>query len=189
MRLEEVLESIEKVAPSRGLPIIGPKRGLLLERVVEGHRPSTILEVGTLVGYSAIRMGRHLEKGQKLTCVELRDDLVQVARSNIWKARLSDRIEVVAGDARTILPTLTGSLDMVFLDAIKSDYLLYLKSVERLLHKDSVVVADNVKSHAEEVAAYLEYVRDSGRYTSTYIEAPSNYGTDVGDAIEVSVRL
>ena len=190
---DELLKSIEKVARGQGLPIIGPKRGLILDEVVEEHAPSTILEVGTLVGYSAIRMGRHLKEGQKIICVEVREEMAKAARFNIDKAGLSDRIEVLVGDAREVLPSLGGSFDMVFLDAVKEDYIFYLKSVERLLHSGSVIVADNVKSHAEEVADYLEYVRNSGKYTSTYKEFPSNYrygaGIAEGDAVELSVKL
>lgn len=189
MKPEEVLTSIEKIAPQRGWPIIGPKRGPLLDEVVVRYAPATILEVGTNVGYSAIRIGRLLNRDQKLTCVEIRDDMARAARSNFEKAGLSDRVEVIVGDALKVLPTLTKSLDMVFLDAVKEDYLAYLKSVERLLHKGSVVVADNVKSHAAEVKPYLDYVRRSGLYASTYREAPPNWGTDPGDAVEISVML
>jgi predicted O-methyltransferase YrrM len=190
---DDVLESIEAVAPKQGLPIIGPRRGIILDEVVEKHRPSTILEVGTLVGYSAIRMGRHLKRGQKITCVELREDMASTARSNIARAGLSDVIEVVVGDARKVLPTLKGALDMVFLDAVKEDYIVYLRSVEPLLHAGSVVVADNVRSHSEEVGPYLDYVRNSGRFSSVYRESPDNYRYGTGrtepDAVEVSVML
>ncbi len=192
MKPEEVLESIEKVAPRQGWPIIGPERGEILDEVVVKHKPSTILEVGTLVGYSAIRMGRHLKKGQKITCVELSEDIARTARSNLDKAGLSDRIEVVVGDAKKVLPTLRGSFDMVFLDAEKVEYLTYLKSVEGLLHKGSVVLADNVRSHAAEVADYLEYVRDSGNYKSEYRDFPIGYNIathNEGDAVEISVKL
>ena len=189
MSPDEVLKSIEKVAPLQRLPIIGPRRGKFLDDVMEEHRPSTILEVGTLVGYSAIRMGRHLKRGQKVTCVEQEEEMAAIARSNFRRAGLGDRIEVMVGDAKDVLPSLQGSFDMVFLDAVKGDYLAYLKSIERLLHKGSVVVADNVKSHAKEVSNYLDYVRDSGMYHSTYREAPPNYVTGEGDAVEISVRL
>ena len=189
MKPEEVLASIEKVAPRQGLPIIGPKRGMFLDEVVERHNPTTILEVGTLVGYSAIRMARHLRDGGRLTCVELSEERARTARANFELAGLSDRIGVIMGDARKVLPTLKGEFDMVFFDAVKEDYLAYLKSIEGLLHKGSVVVADNVKSHAEEVAPYLEYVRNSGKYSSTYREAPPSFGSGPGDAVEISVRL
>jgi predicted O-methyltransferase YrrM len=186
---DEVLEEIERVAPVQGLPIIGPKRGEFLDLVVEKHKPSTILEVGTLVGYSAIRMGRHLKKGQKITCVERSEGMARVARSNFRRAGLDGIIEVVEGDAREVLPKLGGPLDMAFFDAVKEDYLDYLKSIEWRLHKGSVVVADNVKSHAQEVAPYLEYVRGSGKYSSDCREAPPNYGSGEGDAVEISVKL
>ena len=189
MKPEEVLGSIEAVSRSKGWPIIGPKRGSILDEVVEAHRPGRILEVGTNVGYSAIRMARHLSKGQMLTCVEISEDMAKLARTNFAKAGVSDRVEVLVGDALRVLPTLKGSLDMVFLDAVKVDYLTYLKSVERLLHKGSVVVADNVKAFATEIKPYLDYVRNSGAYSSTYREAQPNWGTDIGDAVEVSVRL
>ena len=189
MKSEEVMKSIEAEAPKRGLPIIGPRRGVYLDEVVQAHNPSTILEVGTLVGYSAIRMGRLLAPGGKITCVEVNPDIAKAAAVNIRKAGLAGRIEIKIGDAKEVLPTLKGSFDMVFLDAIKEDYLTYLKSCERLLHSGSVVVADNVKKFANEMPDYLDYVRNSGMYRSNYREAPSNYGTDEADAIEVSVKV
>lgn len=187
------MESIEKQAVGQMLPIIGPKRGRILDEVIEENNPGRIVEVGTLVGYSAIRMGRHLKKGQKVTCVELREDMAKVARSNFAKVGLSDRIEVLVGDALKVLPKLKGSVDMMFLDAVKEDYINYLKSVEHLMHSGSVVVADNVRSHAEELGPYLDYVRNSGKYRSSYRESEDNYrygsGLTEAEAVEVSVRL
>ena len=115
--------------------------------------------------------------------------MARTARTNFEKAGLSELIEVIVGDARSVLPTLTTGFDMVFLDAVKDDYLEYLRSVETLLHAGSVVAADNVKSRSSAVGAYLDYVRNSGTYVSSYREAPSSWGTDEGDAVEVSVRL
>jgi predicted O-methyltransferase YrrM len=189
MKPEEVLASIEAVSQSRGWPIIGPRRGMILDEVVQKYKPDRILEVGTNVGYSAIRMSRHLKKGQKLTCVEISEELAETARSNFEKAGVSDRAEVIVGNALEVLPKLSERLDMVFLDAVKTDYLTYLKAVERHLHKGSVVVADNVKKFPAEVSPYLEYVRRSGAYSSTYREAQPNWGTDDVDAVEISVKL
>lgn len=110
--------------------------------------------------------------------------MAQTARKNIGRAGLSDRVTVVLGDANSVLPRLEGKFDLVFLDAVKDEYIAYLKSVEPRLHKGSVVVADNVKSHASEVTGYLDYVRNSGRYKSDYWEP-----RDGPDAVEISVRL
>ena len=193
MNPDQVLKTIEEEAPKRGWPIIGPIRGTILDEVVLEHHPSSILEVGTLVGYSAIRMGRHLIRGQKIVCVEVSEAMAKAARNNIAEAGLSDRISIVVGDANKVLPSLRGSFDMVYLDAVKDEYLGYLKSVERMLHRGSVVAADNVKSHPLEVADYLEYVRSSGKYKSEYRESANNYRYSVGrfeaDAVEVSVML
>jgi predicted O-methyltransferase YrrM len=193
MKPEDVLRSIEIEATTKGLPIIGPIRGVFLDEVIREHHPTKILEVGALVGYSAIRMARLLEKGGHITCVELSPDFAKVAMFNIEKAGLADTVDVLVGDAKSVLHKLVGSLDMVFLDAVKGEYLGYLKSCERLLHPGSVVVADNVKSHAEEVADYLDYVRSSGKFRSTYREADSNYrhGARISepDAVEISVML
>jgi predicted O-methyltransferase YrrM len=185
MTPEAVMKSIEQEATRRGLPIIGPVRGRILDDMIAQHNPSSILEIGTLVGYSAIRMGRHLRSGQSITCVELKDEMAQVARKNIERAGLSERITVKVGDAKKVLPGLEGTYDMVFLDAVKDEYLGYLRSVERLLHKGSIVVADNVKSHAAEVSGYLDYVRNSGKYHSEYREPPAGGP----DAVEISVKL
>jgi predicted O-methyltransferase YrrM len=71
---------------------------------------------------------------------------------------------------------------MLFIDAVKEDYLKYLRLVEPLLSSKAVVVADNVKRFAEAVHPYLDYVRNSGNYESSYHEVGD-------DAVEVSVRL
>jgi predicted O-methyltransferase YrrM len=193
MKPDDVLRSIEQEARLGDLPIIGPVRGVLLDEVINEHHPTKILEVGTLVGYSAIRMARLLKKGGRITCVELNPDLAKVAASNFGKAGLADRVEVLVGDAKSVLPRVEESYDMVFLDAVKGEYLQYLRSCERLLHSGSVVVADNVKSHSEEVADYLDYVRNSGRFSSTYREAEADHGhgarNSEPDAVEVSVML
>lgn len=189
MEPEQVLAEIEAEAPRQGWPIIGPGRGAILDEVLESHRPSTILEVGTNVGYSAIRMARHLRGNQRLTCVEISKDMAMKAGVNFEKAGLSERIVVIVGDALSVLPTLTTRFDMVFLDAVKGDYLCYLKAVEKLLHAGSVVVADNVKTFPSEVEPYLDYVRKSGAYASSYREGATAGGVERGDAVEISVRL
>jgi len=193
MNAESVLKSIEAEATKKGLPIIGPYRGVFLDEVVRQYRPTQILEVGTLVGYSAIRMARLLVEGSVVTCVEISPEFARIALSNVGRAGLGDKVRILVGDAKKILPELKGDFDILFLDANKGEYLDYLKSCEPCLHADSVVVADNVKSHPQELAGYLEYVRKSGKFRSECKEPASDYRygvkTSEPDAVEISVKL
>lgn len=188
MNADEVLRSIEAEARTRRLPIIGPGRGAYLDELVIQYKPRRVLEIGTLVGYSAIRMGRLLQRGSRIICIDKDPDYVQIAKSNIAKAWLSDRIEVITGDAVKVIWKLTGQFDLVFIDAEKRRYLDFLKACERLLRPGSLVVADNVKVFATEMADYLDYVRNSGLYASTYREERFRANPSATDAIETSIR-
>ena len=181
-KADEVLEEVERSASRRYLPIIGPSRGRILVEAVRRHGPRRILEVGTLVGYSTILMGRELGEGSEIVTIEYDRDEAEQARANIARAELPITVEVLVGDALDILPTLEGSFDMVFLDAAKHQYLDYIRLVEDSLRRGGVVVADNVGFMSRSMRGYLDHVRDSGKYESTFHRSGS-------DGIEVSVKL
>ncbi len=181
-KADEVLEEIERSASTRYLPIIGPSRGRVLLEAVRRYRPRRILEVGTLVGYSTILMGRELGEGSEIVTSEYDRDEAEQARENIAQAELSSKVEVLVGDALEIIPTLEGSFDMVFLDAAKHQYLDYLRLVEDRLRSGSIVVADNVSFMSRSMKGYLDHVRNSGRYASELHRSG-------GDCIEISVKL
>ena len=181
-KADEVLEELERSAHGRYLPIIGPSRGRVLIEAVRRYRPRRILEVGTLVGYSSILMGRELGEGSEIVTIEYDRDEAEQARANIARAELTAKVEVFVGDALEIIPTLEGSFDMVFLDAAKHQYLDYLRLVEDKLRSGGVVVADNVGFMSRSMRGYLDHVRDSGRYESTFHRSGL-------DGIEISVKL
>jgi predicted O-methyltransferase YrrM len=122
-----------------------------------------------------------VEKDQKLT---------NIARKNIEKARLSEKIQVINGDALEIIPRLKSKFNMIFLDATKSEYLKYLQLIEKysLLNKRAVVVADNVLIYENEMRDYLDYVRNSGKYISRTTETSLEFTKNVKDALEVSIN-
>jgi predicted O-methyltransferase YrrM len=127
-----------------------------------------------------------------VTCLEIDKNLVNIAKKNIEKAGLSDRIEVITGDALEIIPKLNNHyrFDMVFIDAVKNQYLKYLKLVEEsdLMNKEvAVVIADNVLIYENEMKDYLEYVRNSGLYNSYTTETTLEFTKNVKDALEVSL--
>lgn len=162
--------------------MIRPTIRQVLVKVIHDSKPKGILEIGTLLGYSAILMANELPADARLTTIEIHAREAKLARENIEKAKIRQKIEVIVGDALEIIPKLTGKLDMVFIDAAKEECSGYLKLVEKKLHKRSVVVADNAGVIADQMKEYLEYVRTSGKYTSEY----KSFGED---GVEISERL
>ncbi|MFL6361000.1 MAG: O-methyltransferase [Nitrososphaeraceae archaeon] len=190
--ISNLLRELEQTAKRENLPSIGPVKGKIISDIIKKYMPTSILEIGTLHGYSAMLMGNLLpDDGGKLITIEKDKNLANIARKNIDKAGLSGKIEVICHDAIDVIPTLSGyKFDMVFLDAIKSEYLQYLRLVEQknLMNEGSVVVADNVILYENEMKDYLEYVRNSGKYMSQITETTLEFNKNVKDALEISLR-
>ncbi len=184
-----VLKEIEAIGQRSFIPSIGPVKGKILAEIVKKTRPKRILEVGALYGYSAILMAKNSPPGVEIVSVEKNPEHVRIAKENIKRANMERSIRVVEGDGRTELGKLTGSFDLVFLDAEKTQYLAYLKAVERNLHKGNVVVADNVGMFKDQMQEYLEYVRNKGPYKSRTIETLLEFSDSTKDAMEISEKL
>lgn len=201
----KILAEIEETARKEFLPSIGPIKGKIIEDVIKQYKPKKALEIGTLHGYSAILIANIILSGKYnnenfnterssaepiLISVEKDQKLANIARKNIEKARLSEKIQVINGDALEIIPRLKSKFNMIFLDAAKSEYLKYLQLIEKysLLNKRAVVVADNVLIYENEMKDYLDYVRNSGKYVSRTTETSLEFTKNVKDALEVSIN-
>jgi predicted O-methyltransferase YrrM len=189
-KVVRVLRDLEQIAKKQSLPSIGPVKGKILADIISKHKPETILEIGTLHGYSAILMADMLPDDGKLITMEKDTDLSSIAMKNVEDAGLSHIIEVINVDGLKGIPLLQKQkFDLMFLDAIKSDYLKYLNLAEKnnLLSDRVVIVADNVLLYENEMQDYLHYVRASGRYKSQSTETTLEFTKNVKDALEVSV--
>jgi predicted O-methyltransferase YrrM len=199
-RVSRVLRELEQIAIREHLPSVGPIKGKIISAIIKKYKPTTILEIGTLHGYSAILMAADLlsvndnnnKIDEKLVTIEIDKNLTNIAKKNIDKAGLSNKIKVICGNALDVIPTLNGyKFDLIFLDAVKNEYLQYLRLIEAkdLLKEGAIVVADNVIIYENEMQDYLEYVRNSVRYNSKSTETTLEFTKNVKDALEISVRL
>jgi predicted O-methyltransferase YrrM len=129
-----------------GLPPIdvSPAQGKLLALLVRMTGARRVLEVGTLGAYSTIWMARALPDGGHLTTLEANPRHVEVARSNLARAGLSDHVMLVEGAAGDTLASLHGTFDLVFIDADKPGNPTYLREAVRLGRPGTVIVLDNV---------------------------------------------
>ena len=164
------------------IPNVGRAKGRVIRRLIDRHRPTRGLEIGSLIGYSAILIAGSLPAGGRLVCLEANDFLATLVKANVAAAGLAARVKVVAGDALRAIPLLPGRFDLVFIDARKEDYLAYLRQLEPKLTADALVIADNTGIFRKDVTPYLEYVRDPA---GPWASREHDFGDD---CMEVSVR-
>jgi predicted O-methyltransferase YrrM len=126
-------------------PIIKPEVADLIRVLLTTKKPEHILEIGTAVGYSGILMSHYLPPHGTLTTIERYEKMYTTAEKNIERAGLKDKISILKGDAKEILPTLPdGSYDVVFMDCAKGQYSHFLPDCLRLLKPNGLLIADNI---------------------------------------------
>ncbi len=175
---ERMLRLMDRATTLWNIPVIGREKGRVIRRLLRTWKPKSAIEIGSLLGYSAILIASHLPPGGRLTCVEANEFLAGLVERNAAEAGLGRRVSVVAGNALEVIPRLRSRFDFALIDATKEEYLAYLRALEPKLTPGAVVVADNTKRR--DVRDYLAYVRKGGRY----ITREYDFGFD---AMEVSV--
>ena len=142
------LDGAQGAATAAGLPAIAVSaaQGKFLHILARLHRSRRILEIGTLGGYSTIWMARALPADGQLISLEFDPKHADVARGNLRRAGVADRVEVRVGRALDSLPALAGGepFDLVFIDADKVTTPDYLRWALKLTRPGSVIVVDNV---------------------------------------------
>jgi predicted O-methyltransferase YrrM len=179
-KAQRMLALMDRATTLWSIPIVGRAKGRLIRRLIERHRSTRAVELGSLLGYSAILIAGSMSPRGRLTCLEVNPFLAWMVKANVETAGLGKRVRVVSTDALRAIPLLPGRFDFAFIDAAKDDYLDYLRQLEPKLVAGAVIVADNTGIARREVAPYLEYVRAGGRYDSREYD----FGDD---AMEVSI--
>lgn len=140
----DIVEAIEKEARETGVPIIRKEVENFIKVMLKMNSPKRILEVGAAVGYSAIFMAENMDADYHITTIELDPKRAELARENIKKAGLEDKISLIEGDASKILPELDGEFDYIFLDAAKGQYKVFWEPLVKLCKQGGTIVTDNV---------------------------------------------
>ena len=144
---DPVLTAALEASDAAGLPqiAVSAQQGKFLSLLAGAIQARRILEIGTLGGFSTIWLARGAGPQGRVVTLEYDPKHAEVARANLARAGLGDRVEVIVGAALDTLPTLDGGpFDLVFIDADKENYAAYLQWAVRLAHPGSVIVLDNV---------------------------------------------
>jgi len=147
---DEILEAALKACEAAGLPQIQvtANEGKLLQILAQIVRASSILEIGTLGGYSTIWLARGLRPGGRVVTLEVDPKHAAVAKANFARAGLSRAIDLRVGNALETLPLLAresgGKFDLIFIDADKSNNAAYFDWSLQMSHPGTLIVVDNV---------------------------------------------
>lgn len=141
---DALLARLRQEARAAEVPVIRDEMAELMLFLMKLLAPKRVLEIGTAVGYSAILMAKALPDTSHITTIENYEKRIPVARENIRKAGLLERITLIEGDAGAVLPELSGNFDFIFMDAAKAQYITWLPEALRLLPPGGVLVTDNV---------------------------------------------
>ncbi len=139
-----MIEIIKEEAIKDHIPIIMDDTLNEISKILIQEKPKQILEIGTAVGYSAICFSKFLHEYGKIDTIEIDEVRAKKAIDNIRKMNLEKKINVIIGNAIEIMPTLTTKYDIIFIDAAKGKYPIFLKASIRLLNTNGIIIADNV---------------------------------------------
>lgn len=192
----KTIEQIKEKALEDHIPIIMDDTLEVVGKILEDKKPDRILEIGTAVGYSAIRFSKYLSDNGYIDTIERDEEKISEAKQNIKDLNLEEKIHLYEGDALEVLPTLTGPYDVVFIDAAKGKYPIFLSEALRMLASHGIIVADNVlykgyvmsdyNKHKQRTAVrglreFLKELTENENLTTEILE--------VGDGLAISKKM
>jgi predicted O-methyltransferase YrrM len=169
---DTIAADLEADAAQHEVPIVDPEVGRFLELTARAINARRILEIGTATGYSGLHLARGMATDGELVTIDVDPDRQRTAQEHFQQAGVGERVTLLLGPALDLLPTLSGSFDLVFLDAIKTEYRDYLDLALPLLRPGGLVVADNVlragQIALDEHDETLDALRDFNAYAMTH---------------------
>ena len=143
----KLILEMESFAMENRIPILDRHAAAFLELQIRISKPKRVLEIGTAIGYSSIRIARNLSTKALLHTIEKSEDSIKLAEENFSKSGLAEKITLYKGDALEIMPNLSAKYDFIFLDADKEDYKRLFDYSLMLLKKKGILFVDNLLWH------------------------------------------
>ncbi len=193
---DKLVCELEKYAAENKIPILHWQAAELLEIMIKSVSPRRVLEIGTAIGYSTIRIARNLGKNGVIHTIEKSEDNIKVAENNFSQSGFKHKIALLKGDALEIMPRLPKKYDFIFLDADKQDYSRLFDYSLILLKKGGVIFIDNLLWHGYTAADRVpndfskstKIIRD---FNNIFMNQPNLKATilTVGDGIGIGIKV
>lgn len=189
-----MIEEIEKYARDNNIPIMLKDGIEFLEDYIRKNNIKKILEIGSAIGYSAIKMAL-VSNDIEVTTIEKDELRYKIAIDNINKFMLDKRIHIINDDAFNV--ELDQKYDLIFIDAAKSQYIKFFELFSKNLNEDGVIISDNLNFHGyvknpseiknrnlrqlvRKINEYVVFLKKNSEFDTTFI--------DIGDGIGISKR-
>ena len=189
----EEFKIMKENALQNHIPIIMDDTLEKIKEILKEKSPERILEIGTAVGYSATCFAMYTGENCIIDTIELDEERAKEAIQNVKKIGVDSKINIMIGNAVDILPTLNEQYDIVFIDAAKSKYSIFLEEGLRLIKNGGIILADNILYKGYVMSDYNKHkqrtaVRHLREYIKEVTENP-NLETEileVGDGLAIT---
>jgi predicted O-methyltransferase YrrM len=188
------LEEIEKYASRNNVPIMQKDGIEFLTKYIKENNIKKILEIGSAIGYSAIKMAL-VDKEVFITTIERDKERYDIAIKNINDFSLNNQIEIINDDAFNV--ELDGVYDLIFIDAAKAQYIKFFEKFEKNLSNDGVIISDNLDFHGltkdinsiksrnlkqlvRKINKFVDYLKENEKFDTIFY--------DIGDGVAISTR-
>lgn len=172
---QEIIEELEKT--QENFWNLSRESANFLNMLIKISGAKNVVEVGTSNGYSGIWIAKALkETGGHLTTIEYYEKRIVLAQENFKKCEVDDIITIKQGSACDVLEELCSKddfvVDFAFIDANKAEYIKYFEIIDKKLKKGGIIAADNITSHPEKVASFVEKIQ-SENYQVEILDLPA----------------
>ncbi len=184
---------LEKYAKKYDIPIMQKDGIQFLTNFIKDNNIKNILEIGTAIGYSAIKMAL-VDNNINIVSIERDEDRYNKAVKNVKKFKLNDRIRLIKDDAFNV--ELNDKFDLIFIDAAKAQSIKFFNKFEKNLNKNKYIITDNLKFHGlvesdeilsknlrqlvKKIKDYIQFLKENNNYETTFY--------NIGDGISVSKK-
>jgi predicted O-methyltransferase YrrM len=194
--VDPLLKEMEEFAEAKRIPILNWNSAELLETFILSKKPKRVLEIGTAIAYSSIRIARVLEEDGIVDTIDKSTDNLKLAMDYIKRSGQESKINLIEGNALALMPQYESEYDFIFLDADKQDYekLFYISLP--LLKKGGIIFVDNLLWHGfaaggEAPATHINGAKQIREFNKIFVDQPGLKTTivPVGDGIGIGVKL
>ena len=193
---DELLGEMEEYASEHRVPIADREVALFLEITARAIQPRRVLECGMAIGYSVIHLARAMPDDGQVITIDPSDEMIKAAEGFYQRAGVRDRVRIEKGYALEVIPSISDTLDLLFIDAVKEEYRGYLDLALPKLRPGGVVICDNLlwggqvagEIRSEDQKSSTEALREFNRYFVNHPQLRAEV-LAVGDGLGYGVKI